>query len=80
MVYSNVALALIEPSKDAWMVVAGSEDLGAVRRLLLGSVIAALVHHAHCPVAVIHSDKDAAPAAHAPVLLGVWTARRPRSW
>ncbi|MEE3066794.1 MAG: universal stress protein [Actinomycetota bacterium] len=71
MVYSNVAPALIEASKDARMIVAGSQGLGALGRLLLGSITTSLVHHAHCPVAVIHSDGDAAPDPTAPVLVGV---------
>jgi nucleotide-binding universal stress UspA family protein len=71
MVYSSVVPALIEASKDAWMVVAGSEGLGALGRLLLGSVTTALLHHAHCPVVVIHTDDDAAPDSNAPVLVGI---------
>jgi nucleotide-binding universal stress UspA family protein len=71
MVYSSVVSALIDASKDAWMIVAGSEGLGALGRLLLGSVTSALVHHAHCPVAVIHADEDAAPDSSAPVLVGI---------
>ena len=71
MVYSSVVPALIEASNDAWMVVAGSEGLGALGRLLLGSVTTALLHHAHCPVAVIHTDDDAAPDSNAPVLVGI---------
>ena len=70
MVYSNVAPALIAASEDAFMVVVGGEGLGALGRLLLGSVTTALLHHAHCPVAVIHCD-DTAADSHAPVLLGV---------
>lgn len=44
---------LLEMSRDAAMVVLGSRGLGKVRSLLLGSVGAALVRHARCPV-VIH--------------------------
>ncbi|OBI82215.1 universal stress protein [Mycobacterium sp. 1245805.9] len=69
VVYSGLVPALVEASKDAWMVVAGSQGLGAVGRLLLGSVTTGLVHYAHCPVAVIRSD--AATVADAPVLLGI---------
>jgi len=71
MVYSSVVPALIDAAKDAWMIVAGSQGLGALGRLLLGSVTAGLIHYAHCPVAVIHSDEGATLDSSAPVLLGV---------
>jgi nucleotide-binding universal stress UspA family protein len=74
MVYSSVVPALMEASKDAWMVVAGSQGMGTLGRLLLGSVTAALVHYAHCPVAVIHYGEDAAQDStdsSAPVLVGI---------
>ena len=71
MVYSSIVPALIEASKDAWMIVAGSQGLGALGRLLLGSVTTALLHHAHCQVAVIHADEDMAPDLNAPVLVGI---------
>lgn len=71
VVYSGIVPALIAASEDAWMVVAGSQGMGAVGRLLLGSVTTGLVHYAHCPVAVIHSGETAAPDPGAPVLLGV---------
>lgn len=71
MVYSSVVPTLIDASKDAGMIVAGSQGLGALGRLLLGSVTTALIHHAHCPVAVIHSDERAAPDSNAGVLLGI---------
>jgi nucleotide-binding universal stress UspA family protein len=71
MVYSSVVPTLIDASKDASMIVAGSQGLGALGRLLLGSVTTALTHHAHCPVAVIHSDGNMAPDSNAPVLLGI---------
>jgi nucleotide-binding universal stress UspA family protein len=63
--------ALIEASWNAWMIVAGSQGLGAMGRLLLGSVTMGLAHYAHCPVAVIHSDGTVVPDVDAPVLLGV---------
>ncbi len=71
MVYSGVVPALIDASKDAVMVVTGSQGLGGLGRLLLGSVTAGLLHYAHCPVAVIHYDEGAVPDSGAPVLLGI---------
>ena len=74
VVYSGVVPALIDASGDAWMIVAGSQGLGAMGRLLLGSVTTGLVHYAHCPVAVIHSTESEATSAvdnDAPVLLGI---------
>lgn len=70
-VYSAIVPALVEASKDARMIVAGSQGLGAVGRLLLGSVTAGLVHYAHCPVAVIHWAEGAPPDPAAPVVLGI---------
>ena len=62
----------IDLSKEAELVVVGCLGLGAIARRLLGSVSAALVHHAHCPVAVIHDDEPLMPtAAMAPVVVGI---------
>lgn len=66
---SSPTPALLELSKDAEMLVAGCRGQGAVDRALLGSVSSALVHHAHCPVAIVHDEEF--PSAKAPVLVGV---------
>jgi nucleotide-binding universal stress UspA family protein len=71
VVYSRVVPTLIDASKEAWMIVTGSEGMGALGRLLLGSVATGLIHHAHCPVVVIHSDQSATPESNAPVLVGI---------
>ena len=64
--------ALIDLSKEARMVVVGCRGQSAPERILLGSVSTALVHHAHCPVAVIHEE---APiplrSPESPVLVGI---------
>jgi nucleotide-binding universal stress UspA family protein len=69
--FSPPVPTLVDMSKDAHMVVVGTRGLGAVRTVLLGSVSTGLVHHAHCPVAVIHpEDSQQSRSMHAAVLLG----------
>ncbi len=68
--YSHVVPTLIDASKQAQMVVAGSRGTGPLGRLL-GSVSTGLVHHAHCPVAVIRAEEASATNQNAPVLLGI---------
>ncbi|BBX73320.1 universal stress protein [Mycobacterium shinjukuense] len=71
LVYANVVPTLIDASQQAWMIVVGSQGMGALGRLLLGSISTALLHHAHCPVAVIHADAGTAADSQAAVLVGI---------
>lgn len=68
--HSPAAPLIIDASKEAWMVVVGSRGVTAFGRTLLGSVCSSVLHHAHCPVAVIHDDA-ARPDPQAPVVLGI---------
>ncbi|ROR90848.1 universal stress protein [Nocardioides aurantiacus] len=52
---------LLQLSEDAAMVVVGSRGRGPLRSLLLGSVSAALVRHASCPVTVVRPERGGTP-------------------
>ncbi|MEU6756810.1 universal stress protein [Streptomyces sp. NPDC046685] len=47
------ASVLVEASRTAQLLVSGSRGRGGLKRLMLGSVSGEVLHHAHCPVAVI---------------------------
>jgi len=72
IVWSSPVPTLVDLTKEAQMMVVGCRGQRAVARGLLGSVSTALVHHAHCPVAVIHDDapQPFGPTG-APVLVGI---------
>jgi nucleotide-binding universal stress UspA family protein len=70
--FSVPVSTLVNLSKQADMVVVGRRGQNALTRVLLGSVSNGLLHHAHCPVAVIHDSAPSAPTrSNLPVVLGV---------
>ncbi len=56
VVFGHPSKVLVHESEDATMLVVGRRGHGGFRGLLLGSVSAACVSHASCPVLVIHED------------------------
>lgn len=56
VVFGHPSKVLVKQSRDALMLVVGRRGHGGFRGLLMGSVSAACVAHATCPVLVTHGD------------------------
>ena len=73
VLYAHVVPTFIEASRDADMIVVGSRGQDLFGRHSLGSVSSGLLHHAQCPVAVVHAPESAQEEIDdaAPVLVGI---------
>lgn len=58
LVTGSPASALIEESRCAAMVCAGSVGIGQIARKVIGSTADALARNAHCPVAVVRANRQ----------------------
>jgi nucleotide-binding universal stress UspA family protein len=70
--FSAAGPALFDLSTQARLIVVGCRGHSRVGRVLLGSVSTGLIHHARCPVAVIHGEiPAAAQPSQLPVVVGI---------
>lgn len=78
--HGGVVPTLVDLSKDVQLVVVGRRGRSGRHRRLLGSMSTGLLHHAHCPVAVVHDDTAGASGASGqPVLVGIDGSRASES-
>lgn len=71
VLFGSVVGEIVEATNQSELVVVGTRGMNAVGRAILGSVSSGLVHHARCPVAVIHAFETETASHTSPILLGV---------
>ena len=59
LVHGSPASALIDESRHAAMICIGSVGIGQLARKVIGSTADAVAQNAHCPVAIIRTDREA---------------------
>jgi nucleotide-binding universal stress UspA family protein len=60
--HGSAAAELMQASQGAQLLILGRRGHGGFHGLLLGSVSAACVAHAHCPVLIVHDDTPPPPS------------------
>lgn len=58
LVHGSPTRVLVDESRDAAMICIGSVGIGQLARRVLGSTAESVAQDAHCPVAVIRSDRE----------------------
>ncbi|TDU87866.1 nucleotide-binding universal stress UspA family protein [Kribbella voronezhensis] len=71
LVHSHPVQALLDEADGAELLVVGSHGRGGFTGMLLGSVSQAVLHHAPCPVAVVHRTKAKKPSPARPRMLQI---------
>ncbi len=69
--FGGAVSTLVEWSKSAQLVAVGCHGRTGRHRHARGPVSRGMVHHAHCPIAVVHHDEAPAWRARRPVLVGI---------